>query len=211
MREYIVIDVETTGLSFEYNEIIEIGAWHIKDGVAVGKFSELVKPVRPISTTITQITGITNEMVADARGIKDVLPEFCDFCGNLPLLGHNVGFDYKFIKTKAHALGYDFSLGGNRVGIDTLQIARDAHLDKKTGNLKLETLARYFKIELLNECGADKNFHRAYFDAYMTYLLYVRLVASCNNVPFINSPQPLEEKPEKVYGVARDEVQLPLE
>ena len=109
MKEYVVVDIETTGTQPLHSDIIEIGAVYIKEGQVVGKFSELVCPTQEISEYITGITGITNELVKDARCIEEVLPEFIAFCKEAPLVGHNlIVFDYRMLKVKATRLGLLF-------------------------------------------------------------------------------------------------------
>ena len=97
-RTYIVFDIETTGLSPETEEITEIGAVKLMDGKFVDTFSKLVNPNREIPEKITHLTGITNEMVADAPKIDEILPKFLEFCGNNTVIAHNAKFDVSFIK-----------------------------------------------------------------------------------------------------------------
>jgi DNA polymerase III epsilon subunit family exonuclease len=98
---YVVFDLETTGLSRK-DEIIEIGAIKVVDGNEVSSFAELVKPEYPIPPFATIISGITNEMVADARKITDVLADFLMFIDGFVLVGHNIAsFDIPFIKRVA--------------------------------------------------------------------------------------------------------------
>lgn len=75
MKDFVVFDLETTGCN-NADTIIEIGAWKFKNGVSIGKFSELVNPRCSISTTITQITGITNEMLSSQLELYEILPLF---------------------------------------------------------------------------------------------------------------------------------------
>ena len=96
-NEYIVFDIETTGLDASYDEIIEIGALKIKNNEIVDKFTSLIKPKYPIDEFITELTGITNEMVKDAPLINEVLPRFIDFIGDEILVGHNINFDINFV------------------------------------------------------------------------------------------------------------------
>lgn len=80
LKSYIAFDIETTGLSPEENEIIEIGALKVRDGKVQERFMEFIKPRLPIPANITGITGITNDMVEDARGREQVIPDFLQFC-----------------------------------------------------------------------------------------------------------------------------------
>ena len=97
LKDYIAFDLETTGLR-DTDQIIEIGALKVKDGKVVERFMEFVKPDTKISPLITNITGISNDMVANARKTEDIIRDFVDFCEDFVLVGHNIMFDYKFCK-----------------------------------------------------------------------------------------------------------------
>lgn len=170
MKDYVVLDLETTGFSAENNEIIEIGAWKIKDGVAVEKFCHLVKPLGVIPLDIQKITGVTSDMVADALTFDELVADLYDFCGDLPLLGHNIKFDYSFICAKGKKMGYDFTLGGRRCGICTLELSRKL---LKLDNNSLSSVSSFFRIDLKSDNLA---FHRAEYDAYLTKLVYDRFL-----------------------------------
>lgn len=163
MNRYVVLDIETTGTHPIKNEIIEIGAVYVEDGQVVKKFNELICPKESISEYITGITGITDEMVADAPSIEEIMPKFIEFCGDAPLIGHNIIlFDYRMLKAKAVALGFEFE----RQGVDTLIISRKMLQDLPSR--KLGNLCAHYKISL-------ENAHRAYDDAYATYELFRHL------------------------------------
>ena len=95
-NNYVVFDIETTGLDPEFDEIIEIGAVKIKDGIKIDTFNSLIKPEYEIDEFITELTGITNEMVENAPSIDEVLPKFMDFIKDYIIIGHNVNFDINF-------------------------------------------------------------------------------------------------------------------
>ena len=95
--DYVIFDIETTGLDSSYDEIIEIGAIRIENNKVVSQFQSLVKPNIEIDDYITELTGITNDMLIDAPKIEDVLPQFMEFVGSEILIGHNVNFDINFI------------------------------------------------------------------------------------------------------------------
>ena len=162
LKSYTAFDVETTGLDPQINEIIEIGALKVRDGKVAGRFMEFIRPKDTISGTITNLTGITNEMVADARSEAEVIPAFLDFCEDDVLIGHNVRFDYSFMKTGAARCGLSFE----KSGIDTLKIAQTAlsALPSKS----LSDLCAHYQIE-------NKAAHRAYHDALATAKLYQTL------------------------------------
>ena len=127
-EEFVVFDIETTGLNSHTNEIIEIGAVKIKSGRIVDRYSQLINPGRPIPYHITEITSITDEQVANEPKIDKVIGKFVDFVGDAVLVAHNAPFDMGFIKRdikKYLSIDYQCSV------IDTLQMARDLFPDLK--------------------------------------------------------------------------------
>lgn len=206
MQNYIALDLETTGLSPESNEIIEIGAWKIQDGCVTDKFCTLVRPLGYVNSEITRITGITQEMLASECTLDEVLPAFKDFCAGYPFLGHNIDFDYKFLCNKGSRMLIDFSENRTRMGIDTLDIAKRV-LDGVTANYKLKTIAEFFKIDV----GNTANYHRAGFDAYMTKLIYDRFLYLYPNVAGVSVPTLLDRRENKIYGKIHNAETLPFE
>ncbi|MFH0906548.1 MAG: 3'-5' exonuclease [archaeon] len=97
LSNYIVVDIETTGLSKEYDRITEIAAIKIEENKISEKFESLINPKCRISEFITNLTGITNQMVATAPTIEEVLPSFLDFSKNQIMIAHNASFDYGFL------------------------------------------------------------------------------------------------------------------
>lgn len=163
MKTFIAVDLETTGLSPEEDYIIEIGALKYQDGKCKGTFSQLVKPPISISRRITEITGIDNKMVQNEPPIEVVMKEFLDFVGEEKvLLGHNLQFDYSFLKVHGKRRGYDLTMKG----LDTLRIARKflKNLPKKN----LGALCEYYHV--INPCA-----HRAYEDAKTAAVIYAKL------------------------------------
>ena len=96
VNSYVCFDLETTGLSPEKDEIIEIGAVKVEEGKVIERFSRFVKPDQPISPMVTALTGISNDMVADAGPTDQTIYDFLYFCGEYPVVGHNLMFDYRF-------------------------------------------------------------------------------------------------------------------
>lgn len=162
-RNFVVIDIETTGLKPETNEIIEIGAIKVENMVVVDVFQEFVKPQNKIPSFITQFTGITNEMVIDAPSISDVLLHFIRFIGDDLLMGHNVNFDINFIY---EGLMRELNMSLTNDFVDTLRVARNRL--KGLPNYKLGTLAHYFDIN-------SDDHHRALKDCQMTFEIYKKL------------------------------------
>lgn len=163
LSDYIVFDIETTGLDSSYDEVIEIGAIKVKNNKIVSKFNSLVKPKNEIDEYITELTGITNEMVKDAPTIEEILPDFMNYIGNDILIGHNVNFDINFIydnlyRSKFDVLTNDF--------IDTMGISRK--LLPELPHHRLIDLAKYFKIDSTNN-------HRSLKDCEITMNVYENL------------------------------------
>ncbi len=118
--EYVAVDLEMTGLKVTQDRILEIGAVKIRDGKLCEEFACFVNPHRSLSEEIIALTGITDEMVADAPEIGEALEAFLSFSGNAVLIGHNLMFDYSFLKQNIVNLGMTYE----RKGLDTLKIAR---------------------------------------------------------------------------------------
>jgi len=150
--EIVVFDIETTGLTPVDCEIIEIGAVVLKGSEIKEEYSTFVKPTHLIPTNIQQLTGITDEMVQDARGIEEVLPEFVKFINGRPLCAHNASFDVGFIENKCEKLG----LEGGFTYIDTLELSR----------ILMPELSKH-KLNVVAEAigAGDFNHHRACDDA----------------------------------------------
>ena len=203
MTDYVVFDLETTGFSPYTNEIIEIGAYKVKDGLVIDKFCTFVRPVQYIPLAIQDMTHITMDMVSDCEPIETVIGEFYDFCERLPLLGHNLNFDYSFAVAKCKAIGVDFTLGGARCGIDTCNLARKY---LKLRDNKLQTVADSLHVSL----EAKESYHRASYDAYVTKLIYDRFLLQYSKTPGITIPEMID-KPNTQYGKAEISDVLPLE
>lgn len=159
IKDYVVFDLETTGMSCDKNKIIEIGAVKVNNNLITGTFNILVNPECYITPYITNIVHITNDMVADKPVIEEIMPYFMDFIGDYPLVAHNARFDISFIKANANKIGAEI----NNSVIDTLKLSRKYNKECQKHNLGY--LTDYFNINL-------KNAHRAYFDALATYELY---------------------------------------
>ncbi len=161
-QDFVVFDLETTGLEPSTNEIIEIGAVKIRDGVVIETFTTFVKPQIAIPDEITKITNITNDMVANAPNIRQVLPDFYKFTRGATLVAYNIPFDYGFIKAASKKYGYDF----DNPQIDALVVARDKV--RGLGRYNLGAVCNYLGISLV---GA----HRALQDTIATAELFIKL------------------------------------
>ena len=164
--DYVIFDLETTGISPNYDEVIEISALKVKGGEVVDEFNTLVNPGRKIPFGATKVNGITNAMVAEAPAFSHVLAEFLDFAEGLVLVGHNIArFDMKFIWRDAEQ--YFGEIPQNNY-VDTLQVARK-HLPKMDHH-RLVDLAEYYGI-------SSEGAHRALNDCYMNQKVYECMVA----------------------------------
>ncbi|MDR1473858.1 MAG: PolC-type DNA polymerase III [Lactobacillales bacterium] len=153
---YVVFDVETTGLSAVYNQLIQVAATKIHKGNVVTTFDEFIDPGIPISAFTTQLTSITNEMVKGSKPLKQVLQEFKAFCQNAILVAHNATFDIGFIN--ANYMRYGIA-EITEPCIDTLEFARNLYPDlKKFG---LGQLTKKFGVSL-------ESHHLANYDAKAT-------------------------------------------
>ena len=161
--QFVVFDIETTGFSAVKDRIIEIGAVKVEAGKITDRFSALINPEIPIPFEIEKLTGIHDGMVMESPVIRQVLPEFLDFCGDAVLVAHNAGFDMSFIRQKTKEEGI------NRVFtyVDTLGMARLLlpHQNKHT----LDAVSKTLGISL-------EHHHRAVDDAEATAEIFLKLV-----------------------------------
>jgi CRISPR-associated protein Cas2 len=163
--DYVVIDLETTGLSVTEHEIIEIGAVLVRDRQIEARFHALIKIDSKVPSSIEALTGITNELLnKEGRDLSEVMSEFIAFVGKLPVISHNANFDYNFIREACQRS--DLPLFSNRC-IDTLSLSRRLVEDAK--DYKLSTLMDYFGI---HKDGS----HRSMQDCLSTQKLYEKLI-----------------------------------
>ena len=168
MRNEIVLDLETTGLSPEYDRILEIAAVRLSDGE---EFSCLVNPGIPVPINITEITGITGKMAEQGKDLLEALKELDHFLGKDPvIIGHNIAFDYAFLKvnfSRQEKSGASFANwgNGNHKGIDTLYLSKILHADRKHS---LAEMTQLYGIR-------NEHAHRALSDTAATAELYQAL------------------------------------
>ena len=162
INEYVVLDLEMTGLSAKTDQIIEIGAIKIKDNVVVDSFGGLVNPSSKIPTRVVELTGITDDMVRQGMERDEAVLKLLDFIDGYILVGQNLNFDYSFLKQ--WAVNHKRPLEAN--ACDTLKIARKLLPPEQPK--KLEALCKYFGIERARE-------HRAMDDAIETWQVFEKL------------------------------------
>jgi len=181
MPSIVAIDIETTGLDPQTDAIIEIGAVRFNGHRVEGEWSTLINPGRPIPAFITQLTGISNDMVRNAPPVKAVIHQLADFVGDCPVLGHNVRFDLGFLQRSKILLD-------NEV-LDTYELA----------SVLLPTASRYNLSGLAQAQGIllEAN-HRALDDSRVTHALFTRLYDKALTLPieliaeFVRLSEPFE-------------------
>ncbi len=161
---FVVFDIETTGLSKETESITEIGAVKVVDGKIIDRFSTFVNPERPIPTEITKLTGITNEMVADAPVITEILPKFLEFCQDAVLVAHNANFDTGFIRLNAER---KCGIEVKNTVLDTLELSRALLPELKKH--KLDIVCEQLGVSL-------EGHHRAVNDAEATAEVFLKFI-----------------------------------
>ena len=162
--EYVVFDIETTGLNKEKCKIIEIGAVKIRNREIVDRYSTFIDPGEKLSDEIVDLTNITDDMLEGQRPIETVLPEFLDFVGDDVLVAHNASFDTGFVRIKAEELGIEYR---KNTILDTLELSRT--LLKELKKHKLDVVAKHLGVSL-------EGHHRAVNDAETTAEIFLKLV-----------------------------------
>lgn len=176
-KNFTIIDIETTGLSPDFDEIIEISAVKVRNDEIIDKLTSLIKPEDEIDDFITELTGITNDMLKNAPELDSVIDKFIDFIGTDIIVGHNVNFDINFLYDNIKMLRNkkffnDF--------VDTLRLSKKVY---QLENYKLTTICDYLKID-------TQNSHRAEKDCLNTFSIYkdikqkiVERYGSIDNLP----------------------------
>ena len=186
--EYVVFDVETTGLSVTGGDrIIEIGAIRVNNGEIVDKYESFVNPERNIPQEAQAINNISDDMVKDAPKADVVLPEFLAFIGGASVVGHNVKFDLGFVAYQLAQIGRKFR--SDTPAIDTLKMAKHLvpHLTRHT----LSHVAQYLGIKV------DET-HRALADVELTVKVLLKLLQMAEDQR-IDSFKTLQD----AYGVVK--------
>lgn len=159
-EDYTIIDLETTGYSPRYDEIIEVAGLKIKSGVVVKSFQQLIRPENEIDNYITELTGITQEMLENALSGESVLVDFLNFIENDIIIGHNINFDINFLYDNSLLL---FNKPVSNDFVDTLRMSR--LLFPQLEHHRLSDMTNFFNINV-------KNFHRALDDCYSAFYLF---------------------------------------
>ena len=166
-EEYVVFDLETTGLYPNSDDtIIEIGAVKIKGGKIIDRYDELINPGKLLSEEIIKITGINNEMLQDKRKEETCIKDFMKWVGNLPMVAHNAKFDIAFIEKAFEK----YNLGNlSNIVIDTLGLSR--YLESSERYHNLATLVKRYNIP-----WDESKHHRADYDSEGTALIFDKML-----------------------------------
>ena len=171
LTDFVVLDLETTGLDPRNDGITEISAYRFENGKPKTNYTTLVNPAMRIPANIVELTGITNGMVKNAPAIDEVLNELREFIGHSPIIGHNIGFDLRFINNR-------FSLANipelDNHAYDTLFLARSFLFFHH--EFTLSAVSQYFQLD-------TGNAHRATADTLNTGQVFVKLVREVASYP----------------------------
>lgn len=166
--EFVVFDIETTGLLPTKDKIIQIGAEIVRNNEVISSFQTFADPEMSVPETITELTGISDKDLVGAPSQKEAIESFLNYAGDRILVAHNAGFDTSFIRVGAQNYGIEF----NNTYIDTVAISRFVNPNLKKH--KLNNLADYYKL-------GDFNHHRADADTEMLGLIFMKMVAGLIN------------------------------
>lgn len=169
--DYVVLDFETTGAKCPPCRVTEIGAYRIEKGKITEKFHTLINPETDIPIFITQLTGITNEMVKTAPKFREIAVDFLSFIGDAVLVAHNASFDIRFLNHEISKIYDGYKVANPH--LCTVQLSR--RLVPHIENHKLNTVAEYFRVNL-------ENHHRASHDAHATAKIFVNLLEQLNDL-----------------------------
>jgi DNA polymerase-3 subunit alpha (Gram-positive type) len=163
--DFVVFDVETTGSKVPPGRMIEIGAYRVRKGRVAEEFIRLVNPETPIPPFITNLTGITPAMVAEAPRFAEIATELLEFIGESVLVAHNSGFDMGFLNHEIGRVYKDYRIANPC--LCTVKLSRRLLPDIE--NHKLKTVAQHYEVDLYNH-------HRAGPDAFATAHIFINLL-----------------------------------
>ncbi|MDO8057846.1 PHP domain-containing protein ['Opuntia sp.' phytoplasma] len=198
---YVVLDIETTGLSKVRDRIISIAAVKIKNGKIIEFFDELINPGKDIKINrfIQELTNISNDILLKKPHIKEIFPKFLDFikdCSDCVLVAHNASFDIEFLQEVSKQMGLSWPL---LPIIDTLALAQK-HFNTLLKSFSLEKIVKSFKIKI----DSEGQYHNALFDARATALVFLEMLEKLESQKILNFYDlqgPLDIKFERPYHV----------
>ncbi|MGL5021108.1 MAG: PolC-type DNA polymerase III, partial [Mycoplasmatales bacterium] len=173
---FTVFDVETTGLSANYNELIEIGAVKVVNGMEVNRYQQFIKIDEPLSEFITNLTGITNEDLEHGVETSEALASFREFSKGTVLVAHNALFDMQFLGRNYEKY---LNVEINQPVLDTLELSRFLNPESTFHSLKI--LAKKYQVAL-----DSKSHHRADYDAQKTTEIFVKMLEQLNEKEIFN-------------------------
>ncbi|MFC3419689.1 PolC-type DNA polymerase III [Salinicoccus hispanicus] len=173
-HNYVVFDVETTGLSSKYDQIIELAGVKVRNGEIIDRFERFSNPNEPLTETIKEITGITDDMLVDAPPISEVISDFKSWVGDAIFVAHNASFDMGFIEAAYRREGIEPYTNGV---IDTLELSRAINKDFKKHGLNI--LAKKYNVELTQH-------HRAIYDAEATAYIFIKMLSQIKKLGIDN-------------------------
>ena len=164
--DFVVFDVETTGLSPKYGDrIVEIAALKVCNQKIVDRFETLLDPQRMMPFGAFQVHGISDEILKGAPSAEKILPDFLEFIGDTVLVGHNIKFDMRFLNNELMLCG--FPMLKKQWTIDTIKMAR--RIIPELGRYSLGVVAQFLEVD-------DSMQHRAMSDVVMTYKIFLELI-----------------------------------
>ncbi len=163
--DYVVFDFETTGAKVPPCRVTEIGAYRVKNGKIIGEFQTLINPECEIPIFITQLTRISDSMVANAPKFAEIADDLLDFIGDSVLVAHNARFDMMFLNHEIGMIHKGYKVKNPQ--LCTVKLSRNLvpHIE----NHKLNTVAQHFCVDLTNH-------HRAAADAHATAKIFINLL-----------------------------------
>lgn len=161
---FTAFDTETTGLSSKYEKIIEIGAVKFDKNGIIDTYSVLINPEKVISSNITSITGITNQMVCNCPTFSEITPSFLNFINETKLVAHNAKFDISFVNAELEKTPYNNLRKSQCNAVDTVKVSQKVF--PALPCYKLQELAKHFNIKV-------DAAHRAYDDARVCMELFL--------------------------------------
>lgn len=174
--EFTALDIETSGLNPNENEILEIAAIRFDRDKILNTYNFLVKPTRPLQINAQLVNGITAKMLENARSLDEILPEFVKFIGHSALVIQNSEFDLSFILPEAKKRG---------ISIPTLPVFCTLNLTRKNfpelKKFNLVALRDFFKIEKMNTVNSRHSFHEALDDSFAAMKVFINCIDKNNS------------------------------
>ncbi len=162
---FVVVDVETTGMSALEDRMTEIALMKVRDGILVDEFSTLINPLVSISNFITDLTGIDNLMVRDAPTAREIMPDVAEFLQGSVFVAHNAAFDWGFV---SHAARRERGIELENPQLCTVKLSRK--ILPMLGSKSLGPVAQFLDVTIPQR-------HRASGDAYATALILIKFIS----------------------------------